>query len=183
MRDWKINALVMACSALVWVAAYMVNTRYLSSLALVPGIDLLFIPSGVRLMAIMIGGVWAALGVSIGSLYLTGPEFDTGQPFVIMAIAAGSGLFPYIALRASLSATDVKPSLQNLTAAKLPLISLGVAVGSSLLHNLLFSALGLEPWSAFFSHVMAMATGDFLGILLAVALVFVALRLLRRKTA
>jgi hypothetical protein len=65
----------------------------------------------------------------------------------------------------------------------LPVISLGVAVGSSLLHNLLFSLLGLEPWSGFTHHAFAMAAGDFLGILLAVVVAFLILRSFRRPLA
>lgn len=180
-ESWKVNALIAVLSGFVWVAAYLLNSRYMASFAHAPGIDLLFIPSGLRLMAILIGGIWAAVGVSLGSLYLTGAEFQTLQPWVIIAISACSGLCPYLALRASLKMTGVEPGLKNLSARKLPLISLGVAVGSSLLHNLLFSALGLESWQAFPGHALAMATGDFLGILLAMTSVFLLLRLVRRS--
>ena len=71
--------------------------------------------------------------------------------------------------------------LANLSATKLPLISLGVAVGSSVLHNVLFSALGLKPWQDLAENSLAMVAGDFIGILLAVAIVFVILRLYRRS--
>lgn len=74
-------------------------------------------------------------------------------------------------------------NLTNLSAIKLPLISLGVAVGSSVLHNVLFSALSLKPWQDLVKNSFAMAAGDFIGILLAVAIVFVILRLIRRSAA
>jgi hypothetical protein len=56
-------------------------------------------------------------------------------------------------------------------------------VGSSILHNFLFSALGLKPWQDLAENSLAMAAGDFIGILLAVAIVFVILRLIRRSGA
>ena len=62
-------------------------------------------------------------------------------------------------------------------------VGLGVAVGSSLLHNLLFSMLGLNTWQAFPGNVLAMATGDFVGSLLAVVIVFLILRIYRRQAA
>lgn len=180
---WKVSAVIVACSAVAWVGAFLIHERFLSVFSHAPGIDLVFIPSGVRLIAIMIGGIWAVVGVSLGSLFLTGPEFHTMHPGSILAIAACSGLCPYLALRASLRATGVDVGLRQLTAGRLPVISLGVAVGSSLLHNLLFSLLGLEQWSGFTDNVLAMATGDFLGILLAVVAAFLILRSYRRPLA
>jgi hypothetical protein len=47
----------------------------------------------------------------------------------------------------------------------------------------LFSALGLKPWLDLSENSLAMAAGDFIGILLAVAIVFVILRLVRRSGA
>jgi hypothetical protein len=181
--NFKIKGLIFVFSALVWVGSYLLDGHFLHFLQHTPGIDLVFIPSGVRLIVIMIGGIWAALGVCVGSLFLVGPEFQTAQQWVVLSVAVGSGLFPYAALRASLWATRVDEKLANLSAIKLPLISLGVAVGSSILHNFLFSALGLKPWQDLAENSLAMAAGDFIGILLAVAIVFVILRLIRRSGA
>lgn len=182
-EKWTVRALIVALSAMAWVGSFMLHERFLPFLAQAPGIDLVFIPSGVRLLAILIGGIWAVIGVCIGGLFLTGAEFQTMQFAVILAIALCSGLCPYVALRASLRATGVEAGLGNLTAARLPLICLGVALGSALLHNLLFSGLGMESWSSFTVHVLAMAAGDFLGILLAVVIAFMILQIYRRRAA
>jgi hypothetical protein len=182
-ESWKINGLIVVLSALAWAGSFLLHQHYLHFLNRAPGIDLIFIPSGVRLIAIMIGGFWAAVGVCIGSLFLTGPEFHTAQAGVILAIAACSGFCPYLALRGSLWATGAGQGLAQLSAPKLPLIGLGVAVGSSVLHNLLFSVLGLEPWNTFAANASAMVAGDFVGTLLAVVIVFLMLRLYRKRTA
>lgn len=182
-ENWQVHGLIIVLSAIAWVGSFAIHARFLPFLEHAPGIDHVFIPSGVRMIAILIGGIWAVLGICLGSLFLTGAEFQTMNPAVILAIAACSGLCPYIALRLSLRATGVQSSLGNLTPARLPLISLGVAIGSAVLHNVLFGALGLEPWSGFSSHVVAMATGDFTGILLAVVIAFLILRVTRRTEA
>lgn len=182
-EKWKIPAVIVALSAVAWVGVFLINERFLPIVSHAPGIDLVFIPSGVRLLAIMIGGIWAALGISLGSLLLTGPEFQTLHTGTILAIAACSGFCPYLALRASLQATGVDAGLRNLSPGRLPVISLGVAVGSSLLHNLLFGLLGLEQWSGFAHHTLAMAAGDFLGMLVAVVAAFLILLSYRRPLA
>lgn len=178
MKDgWQVKISVVAVSASFWVTSVLINNRLFAGASHAPGIDVIFIPSGVRLIAIMIGGIWAATGISLGSVYLTGPEFGLADPLTIMGISAWSGFAPFVSLVITMRLMGVSFSLQRLAPAHLPVISLGVAVGSSLLHNLLFSILGLQPWSAFGANCLAMATGDFVGMLLAVALIYVFLRL------
>ena len=92
-----------------------------------------------------------------------------------------SGFAPYIALRATLNVLGVRDDLGNLRPAHLPLISLGGAAGSSLLHNLAFCALGLQPWRSFGTHFVALTMGDFAGIFLAVVVVFAVLRFYRKQ--
>lgn len=179
-ENWKVNGLIAVLSGAAWVASFVAHNHFMPFLTHAPGIDLVFIPSGVRLIAIMIGGIWAVVGICVGALFLTGPELHTLHPGVILTVSACAGLCPYVALRASMRIVGVETGLGNLAAAHLPFISLGVALGSSVLHNLLFGALGLEPWQAFGDHVLAMATGDFLGILLAMVIVLLFLRVVRK---
>ena len=183
MKNWKINGLVFIAAGLAWLGSFTVTRYLMPYLQGAPGIDYIFIPSGVRMIAIMAGGIWAALGVAAGSLFLVGSEFQLTNPLIKLTLAAGTGLFPYAALRASLWALGVDSRLTQLTPAKLPFISLGVAIGSAALHNLQYCAVGTQPWSSFFANVAAMATGDFTGTLIAVVIVFVVLRFLRKNSA
>ena len=181
--NWKINGAILCASALAWAGTFLLNDHFLHFFKHTPGIDFIFMPSGGRFLLIIIGGIWAALGVCLGSLFLVGQEFGVGQPLIILIIAAGTGLFPYAALRASLWAAGVNKTLANLSAIMLPLISLGVAMGSAVLHNVLFSVLGIKPWQDIAENTLAMAAGDFTGTLLAIVLVFAILRLIRRSSA
>ena len=178
-ETWKVGGLVAAGAATVWIVSWLLQKHFLSAFDHAPGINLLFVPSGIRLIVIMIGGIWAAAGVCLGSFLLSGYEFHLLSNTQLVAVAACSGLGPYIALRGSLSALGIDSGLSGLAPRQLPFISLGVAVGSSLLHNLAFSATGLEPWSAFLNNSLAMTAGDFVGILLAVVIFFAFLRLYR----
>lgn len=179
-ENWRVNSLIAVLSGVAWTASFLLHNHFMPFLAHAPGIDLVFVPSGVRLIAIMIGGIWAVVGICLGALFLTGMELHTLHPGVILAVSACAGLCPYVALRASMRIIGVEPGLGNLAPVHLPLISLGVALGSSVLHNVLFCTLGLAPWRDFADHVLAMATGDFLGILLAMVMVLLFLRVFRK---
>ncbi len=61
--SWKTKGSIFAFSALAWFGSYRLNSHFLEFSEHTPGIDFVFIPSGVRLLVIMIGGIWAALGV------------------------------------------------------------------------------------------------------------------------
>ena len=51
--NFKIKGLIFVFSALVWVGSFLLDGHFLQFLQRTPGIDIVFIPSGVRLMVIM----------------------------------------------------------------------------------------------------------------------------------
>ena len=177
----RLKAFIALASALAWTVSVLLHERFLPALSYAPGIDYVYFPSGIRFIAILVGGVWAAVGVSIGSVVLWGAEFGLTTWAPVLVLSLCSGFAPYLALRATLAVLGVNDDLGNLRPSHLPLISLGGALGSSLLHNLVFCALGLQPWGSFGIHLLALTMGDFAGIFLAVVAVFVVLRIYRRR--
>jgi len=175
-----LNVLVTVSSAAIWIAAVLFHRTFLPWLSYAPGIDVVFIPAGVRLVLLMIGGFYAAVGVGLGSLPFLQPEFGVADAGDIAALTFSSGFFPYVALLATQRLLGISSNLENIRPLHLPLIALGVAVGSSLLHNLLFAALGLQQWSQLPEHSIAMVTGDFTGSLVAVIVAYAIVRLRRR---
>jgi hypothetical protein len=176
----KINALIVLVSAIIWIGAFKAHDVLLPMTSITAGIDLIFIPSGIRFFALLIGGVWAAVGVSLGSLFLAGPEFNIRGAAEIFVIAACSGFAPYVSLLVTQRLMGMDRRLTNLFARHLPVLAFGTAAGSAILHNLLFWAFGFEPGGAILSRIFAMATGDFAGSLLVVILVIGVMRLYRQ---
>lgn len=161
---------------MIWIASLSVQNALLPWLSEAPGVDLVFIPAGIRLILVMIGGIWAALGLTLGSLLMTGGEFGTANLAAIISIALCTGFCPFLSLRVTQRLIGIGPDLHELRASHLPILSLGVALGSSLLHNLLFLGVGLTQLAQFPRHVLAMATGDFTGSLIAVVVFWAVLR-------
>lgn len=177
---WTTNLLIILASAALWVGAYQANGWFMSFANQTPGISLLFVPSGLRLLALMVGGLPAAIGISIGALICVPFEFQGVGFGPALMIALVGGVGPYLALRAACRFAGIAPELGNLTPLHLPLIALCVAAGSAVLHNILFAALSINGWRDFGENFMAMMVGDFLGSLITVLLVLGAMRLLRR---
>lgn len=176
----KINALIVIVAALLWYGAFKAHDLLLPMTSVTAGIDLIFIPSGIRFFALLIGGFWAALGISLGSILLVGSEFNLQTPLEMTIIAACSGLAPYVSLLVSQRLMGIDRNLTNLFPRHLPVLAFGTAAGSAVLHNALFWAFGFESAGSVFSKTFAMAAGDFAGSLLVVILVIGAMRLYRR---
>ncbi len=174
-----INALIVVVVAVVWVGAFKAHDLMLPMTAHTAGIDLIFIPSGIRFFALLIGGVWAAVGVSLGSLFLVGSEFNVRSSAEIVVIAVCSGFSPYVSLVVTQRLMGIDRRLTNLFARDLPVLAFGTAAGSAALHNVLFWVFGLEPAGDMLSSTAAMAAGDFFGSLLVVILLIGVMRLYR----
>jgi hypothetical protein len=164
----------------LWFVAFRLHDLLLPMTALTAGIDLIFIPSGIRFFALLIGGVWAAVGVSLGSLLLAGSEFGLRSPVEIAGIAVCSGFAPYAALLATQRLVGIDRSLTNLFPRHLPILALGTAIGSAVIHNGLFWLFGFTSTEVIFSRTLGMAAGDFAGSLMMVVLVIGLMRLYRR---
>ncbi len=176
----KVNVLIVLASAVVWVVAFKLHDLMLPMTALTAGIDLIFIPSGIRFFALLIGGVWAAVGVSLGSFLLVGSEFSLHSLADIAVIAVCSGFAPYAALLGTQRLIGIDPNLTNLFPRHLPVLALGTAIGSAVIHNAVFLLFGLASAESIFSRSFAMAAGDFAGSLMMVILVIGVMRLYRR---
>lgn len=176
------NLLLLAISAALWVVSYHANGWIMAFAEQIPGISLVFLPAGVRLVALMVGGLWAAAGIALGAFICTSVEFpgmDMGQA---LAISVTAGFAPYAALLVACRSLGVRTNLANLTAPHLPVIALSAAAGSALLHNLLFAAFSMTEWTDFGRHFAAMVTGDFIGSLLMLAMVVAMLQFWRKAT-
>lgn len=177
-----LNLLVLAISAVLWVATFHGNAWMMSFASHVPGISLIFLPAGVRLLALMVGGGWAAAGIVAGAMFSMNLEFPGLGLADAAIICLAAGFAPYLSLIAVCRALGIERSLSNLSAAHLPVLALATAAGSAAVHNLLFASFGMTSWADFGQNFAAMATGDFIGCLVAVALAIAALRAWRMAT-
>lgn len=174
------NLSLLAVSLVLWVVSYHANGWVMSFADQAPGISLVFLPAGVRLLALMVGGVWAAAGIALGAFICTSLEFPDIELGRALAISFTAGFAPYAALLVACRSLGVRSNLANLTATDLPVIALSAAVGSALLHNLLFASFAMTDWPDFGRHFAAMVTGDFIGSLLMLAAAVAMLRVWRR---
>lgn len=161
--------LLAAVSAVLWAVFWFVNKMLLSEALVTTGISLIYIPAGVRLLLVLVFGVWGALGVFIADPILFLNEFGSGAPLEVIVNSAISGFGPFIAIKAAGRLFGISPELEGLSPWHLPLLSLAVSLFVPLLFNISFILNDRYPADEFARNYSAMATGDFLGCFLVLA--------------
>ena len=157
--------------------AFFLQVRLLASYDYLPGISLLFLPHGIRVLAVLIGRGLAVPGLFLGSLAVAW-SLDGVLTASEWGFAAASALAPYVALRLVERIGRISLSIQ-LSIPRLLLFVLVSALCNALGHVVLFAlegslnrALGGHAW-------LSMGLGDIGGGALCIGLVWVALKTIR----
>ena len=153
-----------AGTALAYFLLCELNALLFSFFDFSNGVSWIFLPSGLRLVFILILGVWGAMGIVLSSVVVSAVHHFDG--FTITALGAGlvSGLSPLLARRLCVDFFKLNVNLVGLTASTLIKLALIFALVSATLHQIWFSLQGVTD--NFLSGVMVMATGDLLGTIL-----------------
>lgn len=135
------------------------------------GVSWIYLPSGLRLLLVLLLGAPGAIGVVLGSL-AEGLGRPTGLE-VAVAAALVSGLSPWLARWFCLKTMQIQSNLSELSAQRLLQMALIFSVFSAVLHQALYVGVGLSP--NFAEGAAVMAIGDLLGALLVLYAVKLAL--------
>lgn len=131
------------------------------------GINLVFIPAGIRLLATLLFGLAGFEGLLLASLYLNFYHFDFHSEYRAWSGAVAAALGPYLA---SLFAThwfDLRPRLKGLTARRLLFTGLLCGVASPVFHQAFMWVLtGYVDWPM----LATMMIGDTFGILVVLSI-------------
>lgn len=164
-----------AAVALAYGLAFALNEQLFSSLNFTAGVDWIFLPSGLRLLAVVVLAGEGAVGVALASVFIA--SFQVFPDDAVTAVGAGllSGLAPWLARRFSLTALGVGDDLSGLGPRELLKMTATFALVSAILHQVWYVARGHSP--DLLHGTVAMAVGDFLGALLVLYVARIVLRI------
>ena len=127
------------------------------------GVNWVFLPAGIRLLATLLFGFAGFAGLLLASLYLNFHHFVFQDDVRALsgAVAAAGG--PYLAYLFAKHWFDLGPRLRNLTAQRLLFTGALCGLMSPVFHHaFMWVQTGLVDWTA----LAAMITGDIVGILI-----------------
>lgn len=160
-------------AAALWVAFYWTNRLLLGAVELSDVASWIFLPAAVRLLVVLLWRWQGALGLFLGTLLTN--EALAGLPWgQSLCVAAMSSLGPLAAILIGQRHFLIGNSLVGLTPPQLCVFAALNALISAGLHATYFAAIGMSP--GFGLTVLTMATGDFLGAMIVLYLLRVAVR-------
>ena len=152
-----------ALTIFVFLALNRVNEFVFGPFEHSAGINWVFLPAGIRLLATLLFGAAGFLGLLLASLYLNFQHFVfPDQVRALSGAIAGAG-GPYLAYLFAKHWFDLGPRLKNLTAQRLLVTGVLCGIMSPAFHHaFMWVQTGLLDWTA----LGIMITGDIVGILI-----------------
>ena len=172
-------------ASLLLVGSFKAN-QYLDEIMLyAPGVSLIFVPAGVKLLCILVGGLPAAVGVYFGSVYLSTLMWtqvpSLGNMFMALIAVVTYGLAVHLVMQKC----RIKNDLSNLSYWHVIWLSAAASLLNGFGLNIAYFSQGVTSASEFFGKSTAMAFGDFLGCFVVVTLFTIVIRTVKslRKKA
>lgn len=183
LSEIRINVTLVIASAALWAAFWFLNSWLFAALEYTAGIAFIYFPAGVRLVLVLVFGVWGAIGIALSTPLLFMQAFGQQSVEEVVVNSLISGFVPLLAARACQWALGIGWSLEKLRPAHLPLLSLAVSIATPLALNLMFVAYGLKPIADLPQNTAAMVLGDFLGCMIGLVVAKLGLLAYRRLRA
>jgi ABC-type glycerol-3-phosphate transport system permease component len=171
------KALIMLGCAAFYVYAFKLNFYFFESLNFSQGVNWVFIPSGLRLLFVLVFLEAGAIGVIAGSIFINYTIFQPENFQHIIVTGLISGASPLLALAVSRRIFSLDSTLSGFTTQTLFKVSVLFALFSSVLHQGWFFVVG--DTDNFIINSAVMALGDWFGTVLVIATAAWALKFFR----
>jgi hypothetical protein len=169
-------------SFVLFVLSFKLNSLLDRTLLYAPGISLLFIPAGIKLLCIVLGRAPAIVGLFLASVYLSS---DLWQDLAVISYYyfAAVSLFTYsLAVFLTFRIFKISSTLANLKFHHILFMSIAACALNGILHNLVFIAQGVTNYSELWSRSAAMSFGDFTGCIVVISVFNLSLQIIQRQS-
>lgn len=178
----RLTDLALATAAfLLFAGSFSLNEHLDTSMLYAPGISLIFIPAGVKLLCLLVGGRAAAIGLFASSVFLSTVIWKNLSLLSTVYFAIISVGTYFAAVRLIMWRFKIEPDLSNLGYWHIIVLSIFASVFNGFAHNVVYYTQGVTASEDFLSKSMAMAFGDFLGCFVVVMLFNASINMLRGR--
>lgn len=166
-------------SALSYYVVFQLNFFLFDWLEFSNGVNWVFLPSGLRLLIILVLHTYGAVGIMVGSTYINYTLGTSDEHVFNIVTGVISGGAPLIARVISEGLLKLETNLTGLTSNGLLQLSILFAAISATTHQIWYFWIGRTQ--NFVASTFAMAMGDWLGTVLILSTATLMLRLLRHQ--
>lgn len=164
MANWRLRLISFIGTVIVFVLSLWINQEVFTHSEFVRGVNWVYLPSGVRLLATLLLGADGAIGLLTASWLVDFLYFFPHDP--IRSIVGGiiATVAPYGVYRLAREHYGLQASLTNLTPRRLLLLAFAFSVANPLLTNIWLALCG--DTTNISERFFAMVVGDLLGALI-----------------
>lgn len=163
MKALKTLSIVSAV-AFSYVLLYELNETLFSALGYSEGVSWIYLPSGLRLVFVLLFVEWGSIGIAMASLFISYWYQFHGDGLTILGAGMISGFAPWLARAICVDAFKLDVDLANLTVPTLMKMAIVFSVLSPVLHQIWYVWRGVTQ--DFISSVAVMAIGDLVGTMI-----------------
>ena len=175
MQAW----LVLACGV-IYFYAFELNTYWFNHwLEFSRGANWIFIPSGLRLLFVLVLATTGGSGIALGSIAINYSFGDSSAHVFNIVTGLISGAAPCLARHLSITWLELDTHLSNLTSRTFFKVSILFAAVNALMHQVWFYWIGHTE--NFVGSITAMAVGDWLGSVLVLATAHLCIQLYKMQ--
>ena len=166
-------------SGLLFSLSFRLNQYFDALFVYSAGISLLFLPAGVKLLAVLVGRLPAIVGIMVVSVHL-GASIWPDKPMTAIVYFAFVSLMTYpIATLGVMRLFHIRKNLSNLRYHHIVVLSVVASILNGLVHNWLYLAQGVTTSEELWLKSAAMALGDFMGCFVVVGIFHAVMGVLR----
>lgn len=185
LRSFQTNLqglLLALVAGVIYFIAYRINELLDGWALYAQGINLVFLPAGIKHIAILIAGKWGALGCLM-ALFILANEFWSGVPVGEIALYSviSTGM-TWIGILLSMRLLGINRDLHNLKFVHLPIMDLLTTAFHGFVTNLFFILAGMKS-EHLISNALAMMFGDYAGSFIVLTLLWFGLMVMKRVRA
>ncbi len=155
---------------LLFTGSFQLNQLLDQYMLFAPGVSLIFIPAGVKLLCLLVGGLPAAIGLFAASIYLSVALWTDLPTLSIYYFALISVASHAAAIALVMGRFKIRTDLGNLNYWHIVALSALAGILNGFAHNVVYLTQGVTSPADFFGKATAMAFGDFLGCFVVVLL-------------
>ena len=168
-------------SGILFSLSFRLNQYFDEQFVYSAGISLLFLPAGVKLLAVLVGRLPAIVGLLVVGIYLGAGIWPDKAMTSIVYFAVVSLMTYPIAAFGLMRLLRIRHNLSNLRYHHIVLLSLAASALNGVMHNWLYWTQGVTASEELWQKSAAMAFGDFMGCFVVVALFHAGMSVLRRS--
>lgn len=165
VEETLVAVILVAVSALLWLALGRLNGLLSPLTEFSPGIDLVYLPAGFRLGIVVAFRLWGAIGIALANPLVFTAEFGEHALPEIVINSLICGFVPLMSVIGASRLLGIDSHLGNLLPIHLPSLAFAVSVATPLALNVSFAFFNYKSGQDIWANLSAMIMGDFLGCL------------------